>query len=166
MSAPTPMRRVMGRFVTGVSVVTTEIDGIPHGMTANSLTSVSLEPAMLLVCLGSAARTTTALLESGQFVVNILSARQEWIALRFAQPGIDHFDGLTLTRMHSDSPPVVPEALARLHCRVDGTTVAGDHHIVVGAVERLEDREGEPLGFYGGRFCRLQPSPDEQVHWF
>lgn len=166
MTAPALMRRVMARFVTGVAVITTESGGVPHGMTANSLTSVSLEPPLVLVCLGSVARTTTAVVEAGQFVVNILSARQEWIARRFARPGLDHFDGLTLTRVKAAAPPVVPEALARLHCTVDRAVEAGDHHVIFGAVQHLEERDGEPLGFYGGRFCQMREGADGALTWF
>lgn len=162
----TRMRRVMGQFVTGVSVVTTEADGVPHGMTANSLTSVSLEPPMLLVCLGSGARTTEALTQSGRFVVNILSLRQEWVASRFARPGIDHFDGLSLVRRDKDEPPIVPDALVHAHCRVESVIEAGDHQIVLGLVEHVSDREGEPLGFHRGRFCQVVDHGNAGTYWF
>lgn len=87
----------MGRFATGVAVVTTTADGAPHGMTVNSLTSVSLEPPLLLVCLTTGARSTEAIIHAGRFAVNILPARQEPLALRFARRGEDHFAGLDLT---------------------------------------------------------------------
>lgn len=86
-----------GRFATGVAVITTSAAGTPHGMTVNSLTSVSLEPPMLLVCLTIGARTTDAIVKGGRSAVNILSARQEQLALRFARRGEDHFAGLDVT---------------------------------------------------------------------
>ena len=83
---PMAMRQTMGRFATGVAVITTEDASGPHGMTVNSLTSVSLDPPLLLVCFNHGARTAEAAVSSGKFVVNILSRRQQAIALRFAIP--------------------------------------------------------------------------------
>ncbi|NMI01453.1 flavin reductase family protein [Pseudonocardia acidicola] len=161
---PLTMRRTMGRFATGVAVVTTEVDGEPHGMTVNSLTSVSLDPPMLLVCLTTGARTTEAVTAAGRFAVSILSARQEQIALRFARRGENHFEGLPL--IYGDhSIPVVPDALAHVECTVDRQLVAGDHLVVFGAVQRVCDRDGEPLAFAGGRFADVAVRGHEPVHW-
>jgi flavin reductase (DIM6/NTAB) family NADH-FMN oxidoreductase RutF len=90
-------RRVMGSFVTGVAVVTTTVDGEPHGMTVNSLTSVSLEPLLLLVCLTIGTRTANAVDRSGSFAINLLSQHQHDIADIFARPGGDHFGGCRYT---------------------------------------------------------------------
>ena len=159
------MRQTMGRFATGVAVVTTEEDGRPHGMTVNSLTSVSLDPPLLLVCLTNGARSARAVAAAGRFAVNILSARQREIALRFAQRGEDHFAGLEL-EYGEHRIPVVPRALAHLDCDVDRIIDAGDHTVVLGAVRNVCSRDGEPLGFYGGRFSDVVPHGTEQEHWF
>ncbi|MFD5029260.1 flavin reductase family protein [Streptomyces sp. NPDC058405] len=135
-------------------------------MTANSLTSVSLEPPLLLVCLASSARTTTAIVRSRRFGVSILSARQERIALRFAHRGTDHFAGLPLEHGRGFAVPVVPDALAHVECAVEQVVPAGDHQIIVGRVDRLADREGEPLGFLGGRFCAVADQSAPAPQWF
>ncbi|MCW2900506.1 MAG: putative oxidoreductase [Streptosporangiaceae bacterium] len=159
------MRRTIGRFATGVAVVTTLDGGEPHGMTVNSLTSVSLDPPLLLVCLTTGARTTDAVVRAGRFAVNILSARQEAIALRFARRGADHFEGLEPAYGEHDVP-VVPDALAHLECTVERQFEAGDHLVVFGEVQRVCDREGEPLAFLGGRFADLTVRGHEPQHWF
>ncbi|GAA4523079.1 flavin reductase family protein [Amycolatopsis samaneae] len=163
---PPAMRRAMGRFATGVAVVTaTGTDGTPHGMTVNSLTSVSLDPPLLLVCLTIGARSTDAVTGTGRFAVNILSARQEHLALRFARRGEDHFAGLPVTT-GSHAVPIVPDALAHLDCAVERHFTAGDHVVVFGHVRRVCERDGEPLGFFGGRFGDLTCRGHEPVHWF
>jgi flavin reductase (DIM6/NTAB) family NADH-FMN oxidoreductase RutF len=162
---PLTMRRTIGRFATGVAVVTALDGDQPHGMTVNSLTSVSLDPPLLLVCLTTGARTTDAVVGDGRFAVNILGARQEEIAMRFARRGADHFDGLPL-RYGDHEVPVVPEALAHLECTVDRHFEAGDQVVVFGGVGRVCDRAGAPLAFLGGRFGDLTERGTEPEHWF
>lgn len=162
---PLAMRRTMGRFATGVAVVTTSHDGTPHGMTVNSLTSVSLDPPLLLVCLTIGARSTEAITSSGRFAVNILSARQEQLALRFARRGEDHFAGLEVT-YGGHAVPVIPDAFAHLECEVEQHFVAGDHVVVFGHVLTVCERDGEPLGFLGGKFSDVVDRGHEPVQWF
>ncbi|MBO0878212.1 MAG: flavin reductase [Pseudonocardia sp.] len=162
---PATMRDVMGRFVTGVAVVTASHLGIPHGMTVNSLTSVSLLPPLVLVCLGAHARSTEAVTASGRFAVNILSARQEHLARRFAQRGADHFAGLDISYGQC-RVPVIPDAYARLDCDVDRHLAAGDHVVVIGAVRAASARAGEPLGFLGGKFSDVHDRGREPLDWF
>ncbi|MEU6041221.1 flavin reductase family protein [Actinomadura sp. NPDC047616] len=161
---PLTMRRAMGRFATGVAVVTTSVDGTPHGMTVNSLTSVSLDPPLLLVCLTIGARSTDAVTRAGRFAVSILSARQEQLALRFARRGEDHFAGLEVTYERHEVP-VIPDAFAHLECEVERHFVAGDHVVVIGQVRSICEREGEPLGFLAGRFSDIVDRGHEPVHW-
>ncbi|MGH8995719.1 MAG: flavin reductase family protein [Acidimicrobiales bacterium] len=162
----TGMREAMGRFATGVSVVTALAEGgAPHGMTVNSLTSVSLDPPLILVSLMPAARTTAAVTASGRFAVSVLAARQETIARRFATPGDDHFVGLPLT-YGDHRVPVVPDALAHVECTVNDAFDAGDHVIVLGAVERLCFRDGEPLAFFGGHFGDYRDRGHDPMPWF
>ncbi|GAB7006457.1 hypothetical protein JCM18899A_39300 [Nocardioides sp. AN3] len=162
---PMQMRQTMGRFATGVAVITTELDGVPHGMTVNSLTSVSLDPPLLLVCFNHGARTAEAVVERGRFVVNVLARRQQEIALRFAARGEDHFAGLHL-EYGEHSLPVVPNALAHLDCAVDRVVEAGDHTVVLGAVSATCSSPGEPLAFHAGRFADVRTHDTEPQHWF
>jgi flavin reductase (DIM6/NTAB) family NADH-FMN oxidoreductase RutF len=162
---PSTMRRTMGRFATGVAVVTALDAGQPHGMTVNSLTSVSLDPPLLLVCLTTGARTTEAVVNAGRFAVNILGARQETIAMRFARRGADHFEGLSL-RYGQHRVPVVPDALAHLECSVERDLQAGDHTVVIGHVQQTCDRAGAALAFHSGRFGDLAERGNEPEHWF
>ena len=163
---PTTVRRVMGRFATGVAVITTvDADGNPHGMTVNSLTSVSLEPPLLLVCFTHGARTAEATLESRRFAVSVLANRQERIARRFATRGEDHFVGLPLS-YGDHQVPVVPDALAHLECDVEQHLEAGDHTIVIGRIQVTCDRDGEPLAFHNGRFGDYSDRGEEGISWF
>lgn len=169
-AGPTPveplvMRQTMGRFATGVAVVTTVHDDRPDGMTINSLTSVSLSPALLLVCFDHRARSARTVARSGRFAVNVLAKRQQAIALRFATRGEDHFSGLEL-EYGVHRVPVVPGALAHLECETEQLIEAGDHIVVLGAVTRTCTGPGEPLAFYGGRFGDLVPHDSEPEHWF
>lgn len=165
MAPEADLRRAMGRFATGVAVVTTSSAGTPVGMTVNSLTSVSLVPPLILVCLAAGARTTEAVVEEGLFAVSILSSRQEPIARRFAVPGEDHFAGLPPTYgIHE--VPVVPDALAHLECAVERSLDAGDHVVVLGLVRRTCGRAGGPLVFLGGHFGDYLDHGSEALPWF
>ncbi|WP_211261324.1 flavin reductase family protein [Pseudonocardia acaciae] len=162
---PVAMRRAMGRFATGVAVITAlDAEGTPHGMTLNSLTSVSLDPPLLLVCFNHGARTATAVADTGRFAVSVLAARQEPIARRFAARGDDHFAGLPLS-YGRHRVPVVPDALAHLECTVDRTVTAGDHVVVFGLVEHTCERDGQPLAFLSGRFGDYTDRGHDPVPW-
>lgn len=163
---PDTMRRTMGHFATGVAVVTTVgADDQPHGMTVNSLTSVSLTPPLLLVCFHPGARTADAVLASGRFAISVLAARHEPIARRFAARGDDHFAGLPLT-YGEHQVPVVPDALAHLECTVERHLTAGDHLVVFGAVQQTCNRDGRPLAFLNGRFGDYTDRGHEPINWF
>lgn len=161
---PTTLRRTMGRFTTGVAVVTTA-DEAPHGMTVNSLTSVSLDPPLILVSLTIGARTTDAVAATGSFAVSILSARQEEIAMRFARRGEDHFAGLPLEH-GNHRIPIVPGALAHVECEVQQEIPAGDHVLFLGRAIATCDRDGEPLVFHAGRFLDAAGHTHEAPPWF
>jgi flavin reductase (DIM6/NTAB) family NADH-FMN oxidoreductase RutF len=150
-------RRVMAHFPTGVSVVTTFEDGKRHGMTANSVTSVSLEPVMLLVCLAREARTSSAVQRCGRFAVNLLRDDQEDVSRRFAQPGGDHFEGYEFEE-GPDGLPLLPGALAHVVCRVSEIVPAGDHDVVFGDVQDCRINGGNPLLFFLGGYRSL-PGP-------
>jgi flavin reductase (DIM6/NTAB) family NADH-FMN oxidoreductase RutF len=160
---PSTFRSTMGRFATGVAIVTTEHNGSYHGMTVNSLTSVSLTPPLLLVCLTCGTRTADAVIARGAFVVNILSAVQDELSNRFASPREDHFRGLRPVINRHGLPEL--SALGHLHCRVEAVHPGGDHEIVVGEVLELRDEERLPLIFYRGKYDTLT-GQGRQADWY
>ena len=149
-------RHVMGHFPTGVSVITTRDGEDIHGMTANSVTSVSLDPVLILVCLMRDARTALAIHKAGHFAVNILGEHQEEISRRFARPKQDHFAGLEIEE-GPNGLPLLPGSLAYVTCRVHEIVPAGDHDIVLGSVEHCEvsANGGNPLVFFQGGYRTL-----------
>jgi flavin reductase (DIM6/NTAB) family NADH-FMN oxidoreductase RutF len=163
------MRAAMGRYLSGVAVVTTLAGGgRPTGMTVNSLTSVSLDPPVLLVCLTESARSAAAVLAAGRFAVSVLAVDQEPIAARFAARGADHFAGLAPV-YEGHAVPVVPGALAHLECSVAQAIRVGDHDVIFGGVLRTCYRDGVPLAFHAGRFGRFgrfdREEEQELVPW-
>ncbi len=153
---PLKFRHVMGHFPTGVSVITTVHEGKRHGMTANSITSVSLDPVMILACLMRGARTALAIQEAGRFAVNILAEDQEEMSRRFAKPGVDHFEGLEIEG-GPGGLPLLPGCVAYLVCAVHDVVQAGDHDIVLGRVEDADANENgaAPLVFFRGAYSQL-----------
>jgi flavin reductase (DIM6/NTAB) family NADH-FMN oxidoreductase RutF len=153
---PVQFRQVMGQFATGVTVLTTVHEGRFHGMTANSVTSVSLDPLLILVCLMREARTCLAIEQAERFAVNILGEHQEELSRRFARPGQDHFDGLdVVTGPHG--LPLLPDCLAYLACQVTEIVQAGDHDVVFAEVDhcRVSADGGAPLLFFQGGYRKL-----------
>lgn len=159
-------RRIMGRFATGVTVVGAEQGGEVHGMTANAVTSVSLDPLLVLVCIARQARMMRFVERSGGFSVNILSHDQEALSRYFAgswgsaSPPEFRF-------VPWEGGPRLVGALGALGCRVERLVEAGDHWIALGRVEALHEGDpgAEPLLFYGGQYRRLSaleaaPAPD------
>lgn len=146
-------RRVMGRFTTGVAIITTRDATGDHGMTVNSLTSVSLDPPLLLCCLSQDSRTATAVQQAGSFVVNILARDQMALSNRFARNGGDHFEDVRIER-RLDGLPVISGGIGSLVCSVTAAHAGGDHVIVVGLVEACAADDGEPLVFSQGRYVR------------
>lgn len=159
------LRQTMGGFATGVTIITTQVDDEPHGMTVNSLTSVSLEPPLLLVCFTRDSRTCQAVQQRGWFVVNILSKRQEALSNRFAKPGEDHFEGGEY-HLNELGLPVIPRTLGHLVCEVDTTHLGGDHLILMGRVVHCGPSDGTPLVFYRGRYHGLTGRGREAQLWY
>ncbi|MGW0631957.1 flavin reductase family protein [Streptomyces sp. NPDC002758] len=146
-------RDLIGRFASGVTVVTTLSDGIPYGTTASSMTSVSLEPPMLLVSMNRSSRTGRAVVASRHFAVNVLAEDQSEFASRFARQG-SSFTDLDIAR-GSRGAPLLPDALATFECRVADELIAGTHVVIIGEVERAGGRAGMPLAYFRGSFGRL-----------
>ena len=151
----TELRRVMGHFPTGVTVVTTiSKAGELYGLTVNSFTSVSLVPPLVLVCVDKSAESYPCFEESKYFTVNFLAADQEDLSRRFATTGGDKFEGVGY-RMGANQAPILNRVLAYLECKVVGAYEGGDHTIYVGEVEQAETRETKPLLFYRGGYRNL-----------
>jgi flavin reductase (DIM6/NTAB) family NADH-FMN oxidoreductase RutF len=150
-------RRVVGRFATGVTVVTTRLDGEQHAMTCNSFTSVSLEPVLVLFCAEKVARFHDAVLTTGEWAVSVLAQGQEQLSRRFAlrgRPIDDQFARVEHTTGPLTGAAVLDGAVAALECRTVSTVDAGDHTVVVGEVLGLDvpAPAGEPLLYYEGRY--------------
>jgi flavin reductase (DIM6/NTAB) family NADH-FMN oxidoreductase RutF len=155
MFDPKELRRVMGLFATGVTVLTTRDDqGRPYGLTANAVTSLSLTPPLLLICIDKKAETHPHFLTSRCFVVNILSEGQEELSTRFAKSGGDKFGSLPFSA-NQDGVPVLEHTLAHLECRIVETHEGGDHVIHIGEVRHAEARGGRPLLYFQGKYRHL-----------
>ncbi len=151
-------RNVIGHFATGVTVVTTAIDGWLHGMTANALTSVSLDPLLLLVVVDKAAHAHAQIERAGRFCVNVLSADQESASRAFAEKAPPERDGLRGVAYHlgKRGMPVIEGCLAYLDCEVVERYAGGDHSIFIGEVLGGEvAANSEPLLFYQAKYRRL-----------
>ncbi|WP_433113708.1 flavin reductase family protein [Micromonospora sp. CA-246542] len=150
-------RKAMGRYPTGVSVISTLHQGLPHGMTVNSFTSVSLDPLMLLFCASPRSRTLSLVLAENRFAVSVLAADQENIARRFSNsPVEDRFAGLPWRKSPGEQP-LLDQAVAWFDCVVTDVVPGGDHRIVIATVTGFWEAREEcsPLIFHRGRFVSL-----------
>lgn len=147
-------RKVLGHFATGVTVITAMDGDEPTGMAANSFTSVSIEPPLVLFCAAKSSSTWPRIRAAGHFCVNILADDQEEICRLFATKGAERFKGVGW-RTGDSGAPVLHDALAWIDCLIDAEHDAGDHLIVVGRCLDMESREGEPLLFYRGGYRNL-----------
>jgi len=154
--SPGDFRAVLGRYATGVTVVTTRTaTGEPVGLTVNSFTSVSLDPPLVLFCLDRGAGSLPAFETSGAFAVNILAAGQETLSNRFADPDAARF-GADATAAWSTGAPILADALAALDCALHARHDGGDHIILVGRVLQLAVlSDGDPLVYWRGAYRRL-----------
>ena len=155
------LRQALGTFATGVTVVTVGGDS-PHGMTANAFTSVSLTPALVLICVDRNALMLDILQSSRGFGISILAHDQEHVARHFADRrrplGIAQFADVGWQPGDLTGAPLIEDAVARFECRQWGTYVAGDHTIFVGELLSIDtSSEAEPLLFHRGKFGRTEP---------
>jgi len=152
-------RRVMGRWVSGVTIVTTRLpDGQPCGLTVSAFCSVSLEPPLVLVCVERFADSHACIRDAGFFAVNILDAeRGEFLSRRFAAFSVsDKFDGIGY-REESTGAPVLEDSVAWIDCRVVESLPGGDHTIFLGEVIAADAVSGTPLVYYRGGYGRFEP---------
>jgi flavin reductase (DIM6/NTAB) family NADH-FMN oxidoreductase RutF len=149
-------RSVLGRFASGVTVVTAMSDRGDCGMTVSAFCSLSLSPPLVLFCIDHAARMHTILGSASHFAVNILEESQEPIARRFSDPDIDRLDGVGFRRGITGAP-VLSDVLATLECRKQQTFPGGDHTVFTGEVAAAEMGEGKPLLYFRGGYTQLCP---------
>jgi flavin reductase (DIM6/NTAB) family NADH-FMN oxidoreductase RutF len=147
-------RAVMGRFATGVAVITATSTAGPVGMTANAVCSLSLDPLLLLVCFDRRARTLAVVRETERFGVNVLAAGQQDVARVFASKAPEHEKFAEVPHTVHDGIPVVEGVLAWVGCRLERLEPGGDHTIGIGAVQAAElgGEDGDPLLWFRGDY--------------
>lgn len=152
---PSDLRQFAGHFPTGVAVVTTrDLQGKSYGVTINAVTSLSLTPPLLLICLDKCSNTLAAIAESGTFCLHYLEANQSHVSRVFASKSDDKFAEIA-SRLSEAGNPILDGVLAASECRVTETYPGGDHTIVVGMVERIQMGGGEPLLYHRGGYACL-----------
>jgi 4-nitrophenol 2-monooxygenase / 4-nitrocatechol 4-monooxygenase, reductase component len=159
----TAFRDVIGRFASGVTVVTTRASDRDFGTTASAVSSLSMEPPMLLVCLNRTSETREAVDQAGAFAVNILSERQADLAYAFAKKSPDKFRGMEIIR-GDEGVPLIPGALAHIACRVAETATGGTHTVFMGEVVHAAAADGAPLTYYRGRFGSFQDTRQDAAY--
>lgn len=149
-------RNALGCFATGVTVVTTVTDaGEPVGLTANSFSSVSLDPPLVLFCLDRASHNIGAFRAAGRFAVNVLGEDQRDLSVRFSTTIGDRWDGVVWERWETGAP-VLNGCLAALDCETEAIHEGGDHVIIVGRVQRLAaTTDGKPLLYFRGNYATV-----------
>lgn len=152
-------RRTVSRFATGVTVVTARHDGKDYGMTLSAMTSLCLEPPMLLICVNRAIPTHDAIRDSGAFVANVLAESQQWLARQFARPADDKFASVATTPSEIGAP-IIGGTLAHFVCRIADRMAGGTHSIFLGDVIEADAVDGrQPLLYNHTGFGRFD-SPD------
>jgi len=147
---PAHFRATMGCFLTGVTIITSTGRSGPTGMTANSFTSVSLDPCQVLVCIKAKSATGASIRESGRFAVNLLAAGQSDLAWHFAKPADDRFAGIDYA-LDENGLPLMSGSLAHMICAVNHIHKSGDHDIFIGNVLSCGNGTAQPLAFLRGK---------------
>jgi len=152
-------RDVLGRFASGVTVVTTTSNGEPVGMTCQSFSSVSLDPPLVLFIPAKSSRSWPLIQRSGKFCVNFLAADQAELSNTMASRGVDKFGEVKWTPSAATGSPILEGSLAHVDCTIHQVHEAGDHYIVIGRVVDLGIDEGDvdPLLFFQGKYRSTDP---------
>ncbi len=150
-------REALGRWASGVTIITTRAGDRIHGMTVSDFSGVSLSPPLASVCASKGSNTTELIAEGECFGVNVLTTAQQDLSNRFASKKLEgqRFDGLETIELETGAP-LLPDALVNLDCRLVATHDAGDHVIYIGEIVASVAREGEPLLFYRGSYGRFE----------
>jgi flavin reductase (DIM6/NTAB) family NADH-FMN oxidoreductase RutF len=149
-------RSVLGRFATGITIITARDDkGTDHGMTVSAFCSASLNPPLVLICVAHAASMIELLRGHSHIGINVLSSNQEAYSRRFASEDEQPFDGIAFSRGEA-GVVLFDDALAHLECRILEHFDAGDHSIFVADVDRATPKDGRPLLYYRGGYAQLE----------
>ena len=148
------LRNALGRFATGVTVVTCAGTSGPCGITVNSFSSVSLQPPLVLWNIAKVSNSLQAYLDAEHFAINVLAADQEFLSVHFALSDHTLWNGIEYTTS-DEGVPILPGTLACFECRTHQVHDCGDHHIVIGEVEHYRYGEGQPLLFFAGDYGRM-----------
>jgi len=161
----TEFRKAMGCFATGVTIITVDLDGEVHGMTANAFASVSLDPMLVLVCVDHTTRTHAHLHAKKRFGINVLSEDHRAISEYYARPERTHENAEIEAGARFDrtthGTPILHGALAYLECRLQSSEQAGDHAIFIAEVEDVVVRDGNPLLFFRGKYRQVGEDVDK-----
>ena len=156
MIDPDSFRSALGRFASGITIITArDRHERDHGMTVSAFCSVSLEPPLVLVCIGHDASMHALLMDVDQVGISVLGNSQEPLSRRFADPESDRFDGVGYARGES-GVALLDDALVHLECTVVARHEAGDHTILVCGVDRAQAGDGRPLLYYRGGYAQLE----------
>jgi len=162
--SPSEFRKAMGCFATGVTIITLDLEGEVHGMTANAFASVSLDPPLVLVCVEQSARTHAHMHAKKRFGINILAEHQREISEYYARPVHTHEHAEEEARARFDrtaqGTPILHRALAYLECRLQSAEKAGDHTIFIAEVEDVVVRQGEPLLYFRSKYRKIGEGVD------
>lgn len=148
------LRQGLGKFATGVTVVTCHGSEGPCGITANSFSSVSLQPPLVLWNIAKVSNSLQAYLDAEHFAINVLTAQQQPLSAHFAQAEHTAFDGISYA-VSDKGVPILPGTLACFECRTHEVHDCGDHFIIIGEIEEFRFDGGDPLVFFAGRYERL-----------
>ena len=148
-------RRACGRFATGVAIASVvDESAMAHGLTVSSFTSVSLNPPLLLICLGHEVTMIEAFRRASHFGINILREQDQELSQRFATKGLDKFNGIAWRRGQT-GVPLIDCALTTIECETHQRITSGDHDILVGRVVATRVEDGAPLIYYASRYQKL-----------
>lgn len=147
-------RQAMSRFASGVTVVTTAVEGQLAGLTVSAFISLSLKPTLVLVSIGTYNESHSVIMKAGKFAVNILSATQAHVSQRFAARGVERFVPDTYL-LSERGLPLLHGCLVNLECQIVEQYAGGDHTIFIGEVLEAHIHSGEPLLYYRSAYARL-----------
>ena len=154
------LRACLGQFATGVSVITCSgDDGHPCGITANSFSSVSLEPPLVLWNIAKSSNSLEAYLQASDFAIHVLRAEQLPLSIQFARSDHTMFDGVDFSRSETNVP-ILPDCLAVFECSTQAIHESGDHYIIIGHIDRFRWDKSEPLLFFRGRYRQIGDTLD------
>ena len=154
---PRAFRNALGHYASGITIITSEVDGVPIGLTCQSFYSVSLEPPLVSFSVATSSTTYPLIRETGKFAVNVLSNSQTPVSTQFSRSGTDKWAGIDWVPSAGGNP-LIHDTLMWLDCTIEEEVRAGDHEIVIGRVHSMSPAEwhtGEPLLFFKGKYRQL-----------